>query len=56
MPTTQPRGKSPAERKAAERERHRAAGRVAVTVYVKPRQRQIVRDLEKALHSSERSP
>lgn len=41
--------KSPAERKQAERDRHREAGRVAVTVWVKPVHRQKLRQIAKTL-------
>lgn len=41
--------KTPAERKREERERHRAAGRVPVQVWVRPEHRAQVRALERAL-------
>jgi hypothetical protein len=40
---------TPAERKAAERQRYRDAGLVAVTVYVKPEDRQAIHDLAERL-------
>lgn len=40
-----------AERKAAERQRYRDAGLVAVTVYVKPEHRKQIRDLAEKLNS-----
>lgn len=40
---------TPAERKATERQRYRDAGLVAVTVYVKPEDRQKIRDLAEKL-------
>lgn len=39
MPMSDPKPKSAAQRKADERERHKAAGRVAVTVWIKPKHR-----------------
>ena len=45
---------TPAERKAAERQRHRDAGRVAVTVQVRPEYVAEVRALEAKLQRRER--
>jgi hypothetical protein len=42
---------TPAERKAAERQRYRDAGLVAVTVYVKPEDRQAIHDLAERLNA-----
>ena len=41
---------TPAERKAAERARHKEAGRVAVTVYVLPEARKLLRRYVKRLN------
>lgn len=46
--------RSPAERKAAERQRHKAAGRVAVTVHVRPDYVPEVRALEAKLRRREK--
>lgn len=46
--------KTPSERKAAERERHKKAGRVPVTVHVRPEWREEVRTLEAKLQRRER--
>jgi hypothetical protein len=45
--------KTPAGRKADERKRHKDAGRVAVTVYVRPEFRDDVRALEAKLQRRE---
>lgn len=42
-----------AERKAAERQRHKEAGRVPVTVYVRPEWREEIRALEAKLQRRE---
>lgn len=46
--------KTPAERKAAERQRHKEAGRTAVTVHVRPEYVPEVRALEAKLQRRER--
>jgi hypothetical protein len=43
--------KTPAQRKAEERRRHKAAGRVAVLVYVQPRAREALRRYVKRLNA-----
>lgn len=45
--------KTPKERKAAERQRHKDAGRTAVTVHVLPEFRPVVRELEIKLQRRE---
>lgn len=45
---------TPAQRKAAERERNRLAGRVPVTVHVLPEYRPEVRELEAKLQRREK--
>ena len=45
---------TPAERKASERQRHKEAGRVPVTVYVRPEWREEVRALEAKLQRREK--
>ncbi len=45
--------KTPAQRKAAERQRHKAAGRVPVTVHVREEYRSEVRALEAKLQRRE---
>lgn len=45
--------KTPAERKAAERQRHKEAGRTAVTVHVRPEYVPEVRALEAKLQRRE---
>lgn len=45
--------KTTAQRKRDERQRHRDAGRVAVTVYVRPEWRGKVRELEDGLRKQE---
>lgn len=47
------RPKTPAERKAAERQRHKEAGRTAVTVHVRPEYVPEVRALEAKLQRRE---
>ncbi len=47
--------KTAAERKAAERQRHKEAGRTAVTVHVRPEYVPEVRSLEAKLQRRERS-
>jgi len=46
--------KTPSERKAAERARHKEAGRVPVTVHVQPQWRKEVRDVEAKLQRREK--
>lgn len=46
--------KTAAERKAAERLRHKEAGRVSVTVHVRPEYREDVRALEAKLQAREK--
>jgi tRNA (Thr-GGU) A37 N-methylase len=46
--------KTPAERKADERQRHKEAGRTAVTVHVRPEYVPAVRALETELQRRER--
>ena len=46
-------GRTPAQRKAAERQRHRDAGRVPVVIHVLPQFRPSVRHLEAQLRASE---
>ena len=50
------RAMTPAERKAAERQRHKEAGRTAVTVHVRPEYVPEVRALEAKLQRRERKP
>lgn len=45
--------RTPAQRKAAERARHKAAGRVPVTVQVAPEHKQYVREIEAKLRRRE---
>jgi len=49
-----PKDPTAAQRKAAERQRHREAGRTAVTVHVRPEYAPEVRELEAKLQRRER--